>query len=132
MLTWWAFNNNHQQIPGININFDIEHIFAKKRQENDKSLSNSRNLEALGNKVLLEDKINIRASEYRFSDKIKYYKGFTNDKGQIKPGSIISELIDLSKSKDDFKEGDIIQRTQDITMKFFEFLKQNNLLKSYQ
>ena len=132
MLTWWAFNNNHQQIPGININFDIEHIFAKKRQENDRSLSNSRNLEALGNKVLLEDKINIRASEYRFTDKIKYYKGFTNDKGQVKPGTIISELIEISKSKEDFNETDIIQRTQDITMKFFEFLKQNNLLKSYQ
>lgn len=132
MLTWWAFNNDHQQIPGININFDIEHIFAKKRQENDRSLSNSRNLEALGNKVLLEDKINIRASEYRFTDKIKYYQGFTNDKGQVKPGTIISELIDISKNKEDFNETDILQRTQDITMKFFEFLKQNNLLKSYQ
>ena len=60
MLTWWAFNDNNQAIPNINTNFDIEHIFARKRQENDKSLSNSRNLEALGNKVLLEDKDNIQ------------------------------------------------------------------------
>ena len=65
-------------------------------------------------------------------DKMKYYKGFTNDKGQVKAGTIISELIEISKIKEDFNETDIIQRTQDITMKFFEFLKQNNLLKSYQ
>ena len=79
MLTWWAFNDSNQTIPALNTNFDIEHIFARKRQENDKTLINSKNIEALGNKVLLEDKINIRASDYRFNDKVKYYKGFTND-----------------------------------------------------
>jgi hypothetical protein len=80
MLTWWAFNNSKQSIPVPGTNFDIEHIFAKKRQENEKTLTHPKNLEALGNKILLEDKINIRASDYRFSDKIKYYRGFTNDK----------------------------------------------------
>ncbi|MCU0327966.1 MAG: HNH endonuclease family protein, partial [Chitinophagales bacterium] len=93
MLTWWAFNDNNQEIPALNINFDIEHIFARKRQENDKTLNNTKNLESLGNKVLLEDKINIRAADYRFSDKVKYYKGFRNDKGQQKDGTIITELV---------------------------------------
>lgn len=129
MLTWWAFNNSNQIIPSLNTNFDIEHIFARKRQENEKTLTNSKNLEVLGNKALLEDKINIRASDYRFSDKVKYYKGFTNDKGQNKTGTIISELVDLAANKNDFTEQDIIKRTQNITNEFIDFLNQNNLIK---
>jgi uncharacterized protein with ParB-like and HNH nuclease domain len=129
MLTWWAFLNENQTIPSLNTNFDIEHIFAKKRQENDKLLVNIKNLEALGNKSLLEDKINIRAADYRFSDKSKYYEGFTNDKGQYKSGSIISELVNLSKSYNDFSEHDIIKRTEEISNQFICFLKQNNLIK---
>ena len=130
MLTWWAFMNENQTIPSINTNFDIEHIFARKRQENDKTLTNTRNLESLGNKVLLEDKINIRAADYRFSDKIKYYQGFTNDKGQYKEGTIIYELLNLSNIKEDFSENDIMKRTEDITNEFITFLRQNNLIKS--
>ena len=129
MLTWWAFKDDKQEIPSLNTNFDIEHIFARKRQENEKSLSNSKQLEALGNKSLLEDKINIRASDYRFSDKIKYYKGFTNDKGQHKEGSIISELVNLANNKTDFKEQDIIDRNEKIVNEFIDFLKQKNLIK---
>jgi uncharacterized protein with ParB-like and HNH nuclease domain len=129
MLTWWAFINENQTTPTLSTNFDIEHIFARKRQENDKALSNTKNLEALGNKVLLEDKINIRASDYRFIDKIKYYKGFTNDKGQHKDGTIISELINLAITNEDFTEQNIIKRSEDITNAFINFLKQNNLIK---
>ena len=40
---------------------------------NDKTLSDKNNLESLGNKVLLEKGINIRAADYRFEDKKKYY-----------------------------------------------------------
>jgi uncharacterized protein with ParB-like and HNH nuclease domain len=129
MLTWWAFKDDNQEIPTLNTIFDIEHIFAKKRQENDKSLSNTKFLEALGNKSLLEDKINIRAADYRFSDKIKYYKGFTNDKGQHKTGSIITELINLADTKTDFTEQDIIDRSERIVNEFIDFLKQKNLIK---
>ena len=128
MLTWWAFINENQVIPALNTNFDIEHIFARKRQENDKVLSNTKNLESLGNKSLLEDKINIRASDYRFIDKIKYYKGFTNDKGQHKEGSIMTELINLANTKTDFVEQDILKRTEEISNQFLIFLKSNNLL----
>lgn len=129
MLTWWAFKDNNQEIPTLNTVFDIEHIFAKKRQENDKSLSNTKLLEALGNKSLLEDKINIRAADYRFSDKIKYYKGFTNDKGQHKVGSIITELVNLTETKTDFTEQDIIDRSERIVNEFIGFLKQKKLVK---
>lgn len=130
MLTWWAFNDNNQEIPALNLNFDIEHIFARKRQENDKTLTNTKNLESLGNKVLLEDKINIRAADYRFNDKVKYYKGFTNDKGQHKVGTIITELINLANNKSDFTEQDILNRTEEITNNFIDYLKQNNLIKT--
>jgi hypothetical protein len=129
MLTWWGFKSDNQDIPTLTTNFDIEHIFARKRQENEKSLSNSKNLEVLGNKSLLEDKINIRASDYRFSDKIKYYKGFTNDKGQKKGGSIISELVNLANKKNDFTEQDIIDRSEKIVNQFIDFLKQKKLIK---
>lgn len=129
MLTWWAFNNDNQIIPTINTNFDIEHIFARKRQENDKTLVNTKNLEALGNKVLLEDKINIRAADYRFIDKIKYYEGFTNDKGQQKTGTIISELVNLASNNTDFTEQDITKRTEEITNQFINYLKENQLIR---
>jgi len=129
MLTWWAFIDNNQSIPPLSTNFDIEHIFARKRQENDKTLTNTKSLESLGNKALLEDKINIRASDYRFIDKVKYYKGFTNDKGQQKAGTIITELVSLATTNVDFTEQDIINRIEEITNQFINFLKKNNLIK---
>jgi uncharacterized protein with ParB-like and HNH nuclease domain len=113
MLTWWAFKGDKQEIPTLNTNFDIEHIFARKRQENDKSLSNTKQLEALGNKSLLEDKIN----------------SFPNDKGQHKSGSIITELVNFANSKTDFTEQDIIDRTEKIVNEFIDFLKQKDLIK---
>lgn len=130
MLTWWAFTNDEQVLPALNTVFEIEHIFAKKRQENDKSLTNTKNLESLGNKALLEDKVNIRASEYRFADKIKYYQGFTNAKGQYKQGTIIAELKNLPISNTDFTEKDIETRNMNITEKFITFLKETDLIKA--
>lgn len=130
MLTWWAFKDENQKIiPKININFDIEHIFSKKRQENENTLSNTKLIESLGNKSLLEKTINIRASDYRFSDKIKYYKGFINDKNKKIEGTMISELIQLANTKTDFTEEDIIERNEKIVNEFINFLKQKKLLK---
>jgi len=129
MLTWWAFNNELQTLPVFNTAFEIEHIFAKKRQENDKSLQNIRNLESLGNKAILEEKINIRASDCRFADKIKYYQGFSNDKGQYKQGTVNAELVNLTTSNNDFTEQDIENRNLKIIEGFILFLKENELLK---
>lgn len=129
MLTWWAFNDIKQPLLSLDSSFEIEHIFAKKRQENEKTLSNSNLLESLGNKSILEKKVNIRASDYRFGDKKKYYEGFTNDKGQSKEGSKIIELQNLAKNKYDFTESDINARHDEIIDSFIGFLKQNDLLK---
>lgn len=128
MLTWWAFNNEKQPLISLESIFEIEHIFARKRQENEKSLSNLNQIESLGNKAILEKKINIRASDYRFEDKKKYYLGFTNDKGQKKDGTKIVELQDFANNKNDFTENDINARHDLIINSFIDFMKQNDLL----
>ena len=128
MLTWWAFNDKDQVLLDVESLYEIEHIYARKRHENE-PLSNSKNLESLGNKILLEKKINIRASDYRFVDKIKYYKGYQNNKGQQKNGSKIDELLKISNSKSDFFESDIITRDEQIKNAFIDYLKENNLLQ---
>ena len=60
---------------------------------------------------------------------MKYYKGFTNDKGQRKEGTIILELKNLADTKPDFSEQDIMKRSEDISNQFLNFLKTNDLLK---
>lgn len=128
MLAWWALNNEDQPVLSLETTFEIEHIFAKSRQDKEKTLKNSKNLEALGNKALLEKRINIRASDYRFEDKIKYYQGYTNSRNQFKKGTDIAELITLSKTQTDFTEQDIENRNGNIVNSFIAYLKDNDLL----
>ena len=111
MLAWWAFNDNKQTLPKLTQPFQIEHIYAKNR----KGLANPSNLELLGNKVLLEYDINIRASDYHFPDKINYYKG-TNSRG-IGP-TAINELHRIADKYADFTENEIVQRNALIIQKF--------------
>lgn len=77
---------------------------------------------------MLEKRINIRASDYRFADKVKYYKGFENMRKQMKEGTKIKELTDLADSVSDFTEADIVQRTSKIIFSFIEFMHKNGLL----
>lgn len=130
MLTWWAFTFSNQSLLSLESVFEIEHIFARKRQEMDKSLKDINNLECLGNKAVLEKKINIRAADYRFTDKTKYYKGYTNDKNQYKEGTKNYELVAFADTMNDFCESDIIARNTAIIDKFIDFLKDNNLIKN--
>ena len=128
MLAWWAFQDDGQELISLETVLEVEHIYARNRYDNDKSLSDVRNLEALGNKALLEKRINIRAADYRFADKVKYYQGFTNSRNQQKEGTQNHELILLS-SAEDFTEADIVRRTEDIMSAFVAFLKDNDLTK---
>lgn len=128
MLAWWAFQDDSQELISLETVLEVEHIYARNRYDNDKSLSDVRNLEALGNKALLEKRINIRAADYRFADKVKYYQGFTNSRNQQKEGTQNHELILLS-SAEDFTEADIVKRTDDIMSAFVAFLKDNDLTK---
>jgi len=115
-------------LPKLSQQFDIEHIYPKKRQENERGLSDSKQIEALGNKALLEKRINIRASDYRFEDKIKYYNGFTNDKGQKKDGTINLELKKMSENYKEFGQEEIGQRNSQIIDNFMDLLSKNNLI----
>lgn len=128
MITWWAFTFENQSLLSLETSFDIEHIYPRGRQQKEKGLSNSNNLELLGNKALLERRINIRASDYRFADKKKYYNGFNTSKGE-KKGTQIQELQILSAKLVDFTEQDILQRNQDILNLFLKFLGENQLLE---
>ena len=126
MLTWWMFQDESQPLIDINTVFEIEHIFAKKRAEVE-GLERSR-IEALGNKALLEKRINIRASDYRFEDKKKYYRGFKATRG-YREGTKNEELLALA-NRDDFDASDIAARTVQIIDSFMDYLEANNLLLS--
>lgn len=130
MITWWTFQNEQQELLSLETIFETEHIYAIERQNREQLLYDVRNLEALGNKALLEKRINIRASDYRFTDKIKYYLGFTNSRGQEKEGTKVQELIDLAHSMSDFTETDIQTRDCKIMSAFLKFLQDNELTTS--
>ena len=127
MLAWWAFQDVDQKLISLEKGFEIEHIYPKNRYEKEKSLTDRRNVEKLGNKSLLEKKINIRASDYKFVDKIKYYEGF-EFRGKVKEGT---EIISLRKMVDkaDFLENDILKRNENIIDTFMEYLIKNKLDK---
>lgn len=110
MLAWWAFNNPKQKCLSIDTPLEIEHIYAKNRYDMEKSLKSRDYLELLGNKSLLEKRINIRVSDYRFADKIKYYKGYNKVRMAEKQGTDIYELRNMSDDFNDFTEKDILER----------------------
>ena len=124
ILAWWAFQDEKQELLPIETVLEIEHIYAKNRYEKDGSLTDVKNLEALGNKSLLEKRINIRATDYRFEDKTKYYQGYKN-----KEGTKIHELRCLAESIADFTEKDILARGEKIMSAFLDYLGENGLLK---
>ena len=126
MLTWWAFRDEEKPtaVPSLDKKFDIEHIVAQRLQEEHHVLSDGKNLESLGNKSLLEKAINIRAADFRFSDKRTCYKEGTK---RSNGGTIIQELLTLA-GKDDFTEADIIARKEQMLNAFIDFLKENNLI----
>lgn len=128
MLTWWAYQHDGQELLSLDTTFEIEHIYARNRQDKEGSLKDDRNLESLGNKAILEKRINIRASDYKFADKVKYYQGYTNNRNQVKEGTKVKELLNMASSLLDFEEKDIIFRRKDIIDSFIKFLDANHLI----
>ena len=127
ILTWWTFYNKNQKLLSFNTKFDVEHIFAKTRQEKEKILSDNKLLELLGNKSLLEKNINISVSDYKFDDKKRNYLGYQRNNKYIK-GTEIQELIELS-ARQDFTENDILERNNLIKNTLISTLEKYNLLK---
>lgn len=128
ILAWWAYTDASQELISLDTNLEIEHIYPKKRQENEESLCDKSSLESLGNKALLEKNINIRASDYRFTDKIKYYQGYTTSSGKQKTGTKVYELQKLSNSVNDYTEKDIVDRKNRIIEGFLHYLEKNELM----
>ncbi len=128
MLAWWAFTNKQQAYLSLEQQFEIEHIYAKNRQEVDGALNDSKNLERLGNKSLLEKSVNIRVSDFRFEDKVKKYKGYMNDSGKYIEGTKIQDLLTIDSRYEKFDENDIESRNDLIINTFIDYLDRENLL----
>ena len=116
LLVWWLLSRSDQQYPQLYLPLHIEHIYAKKRNEV-QPLSDPSLVESVGNKALLEDSINIRASDYRFRDKTGYYVKSCN-----------AELSEIGGKVADFNEEEIIRRKELILDGFIEHLRKLNLL----
>lgn len=129
MLAWWAFMNEQQTYLSLEQPFEIEHIYAKNRQDVDGSLNDKRNIERLGNKSLLEKSVNIRVSDFRFEDKVKKYKGYMNDRGKHIDGTKIQDLLTIDDRYVNFDERDIESRNSLIIDSFIEYLSTENLFK---
>ncbi|MCF0124412.1 MAG: DUF262 domain-containing protein [Clostridia bacterium] len=131
ILFWWAFEKG--SVLKYNMQYDIEHIFAKNRAQKDPSCKTptlEENIEKLGNKAILEKQINITASDYQFADKAKIYT-FTNanPKQKYKAPTQNEELINLAHTKSDFTEADILARNEEIIDGFINYLRTLNLMK---
>lgn len=129
MLVWWSMSDESQELPSLDTVFEIEHIYARNRYDLEKSLSSKEVVEMLGNKVILEKRINIRASDYHFADKKKYYNGYTTSSGETKNATCINELKNIANSKADFTEADIKERTTMILDSFCDYLTEQGLIK---
>lgn len=128
MLAWWAFHDPEQSLLPLKLKLEIEHIIPKNRQEKEKTLKVASRLDFLGNKSLLEKKINIRASDYRFSDKKKYYEGLGGGRNDNKQGTQIHELLVISSTRNDFVEDDILHRDSNIKERFFDYMEKYGLI----
>lgn len=127
ILTWWAFSFDEQPLLTLDTSLDIEHIYSRNRQKKEKGLTGGQ-LEALGNKSLLERNINIGASDYRFGDKAKCYKGLVAGKGERKITKIY-ELLQLADSHKDFAGDSITLRSMRMLDRFIDYLNDNNLIQ---
>lgn len=128
MITWWAYNFKEQGLMSLETTIEIEHIYAKNRFDKEHSLSSREIVESLGNKAILEKRINIRASDYRFEDKKKYYNGYDTKRGH-KDGTRVNELISIAAKQNDFNESDILARYNQIINSLVDFLRDNKLLR---
>ena len=128
MITWWAFRIDKQPLMRLETTIETEHIYARNRYDHEHSLTDKNLVESLGNKAILEKHINIRASDYRFNDKKKYYTGYQAAKGW-KEGTRVQELLAMARDYEDFGEQEIRQRYVDIVDAFIDYLKEYNLLR---
>lgn len=128
MLLWWAFEDPDQELLDLDTTLHVEHIFSSRRQKSLPELSDDSFLDAIGNKAFLESRINIRASDYRFEDKKRYYLGQINGPdGHRRPATKNIELVKIARDKEDFTQEDIIARSEKIISAFGDYLAEQGL-----
>lgn len=126
IITWYAFSFEEQNLLDLNEPFHLEHIYSKKRQEMEGGLKTNSSIDLLGNKILLESNINVKASDYRFTDKKKIYSG-EQRRGKNKEPSNIFEIFQLT-TQDKFEENQLIDCNEKILNNFFDFLQDEELI----
>ena len=126
MLVWYAFSDPSQLVPADagKVKYDIEHIYAKKRQAVEHGLSDEAMLDAIGNKSILERTINVRATDYPWNVKRKIYRG--EWEGWMR--SHVCDLVRLAELPD-FTEASIVKRTSEILDQFVGAVAKEGLLK---
>ena len=130
MVLWWAFEQPGQTVLDNDTKLEIEHIYSRARANQENSLSSKGLLESLGNKAFLEKNINIRASDYRFEDKTRYYTGYTTANGVEKAGTKNQELQSIASQQEDFTEENIVERKSAIISGLIDYLDKWNLLEN--
>ena len=125
ILTWYAFENPNQQLLSLDENLQIEHIYSRKRSEINREISD-KHLESLGNKIMLEKTINVRASDFHFDDKKDFYMGIKT-RDEVGEPSKIAEFKDLVKFKK-FEENEIENRENQIFNLLSTELKNEKML----
>ncbi len=124
MLAWWAQSREDQPLLPQG-NYDTEHIYPRNRHKKEQPQWTGELLEELGNKSLLEKRINIGASDYHFADKVRFYRGEMGKKGATQ----IKELLDIGDKYQDFGQQEIHARDREIINGFVAFLASNDLLR---
>lgn len=125
ILAWWMMSQDGQPVMPLSTEFDVEHIYARQRFKNRPGEIDEEQLECLGNKSLLEKRINIRASDYGFDDKRAIYRGERGNRS----GTEVMELLSIANGGDGFSATHIDERDRRIKEGFVEFLKDNGVLE---
>ena len=110
---------NKEQTELVPSTFDIEHIFPKKWQDTNYNGWNKEDannyLDRLGNKIVLEKKLNIRAGNGYFGVKKQKYSAST-----------IASIVNLSQyPKNDWVKEDIEKREKEIKENIISFFKEH-------
>lgn len=120
MLTWWSVIEKGENLD-LSKEYDIEHIYAKKLYDDIGGLEDKKTLELLGNKSLLEKRINVRVSDNWFEVKCTMKNGYN--------ASVIKEMQEMADNYGKrFEEKDILSRNKMIHEAFLKFLKTNGIL----
>lgn len=128
MLYWWMYQNPAQELLSNETKLSIEHILAKNRNL-DGVLEKKENIELLGNKSLIENKLNIRASDYRFEDKREYYLGIRVVRDKKTIGTQVADLRELAEKHKTFMETEIIERNNRMIQVLIDYLRLHGLIK---